>query len=103
MWRRSEAHFLNSDLQGSPKFTRAPKSTRATHHGRITKGCSKLVRHVLVEVAHSHARFAPGSRLSQFYQRISAKRGASKAAVATAAKMTRVMHQMLKGGSEFQP
>lgn len=61
------------------------------------------MRHVLVEASYSHVRFVPGSRLSQFYQRISAKRGASKAAVATAAKMTRVMHQMLKDGSEFQP
>ena len=61
------------------------------------------MRHVLVEASYSHVRFVPGSRLSQFYQRISAKRGASKAAVATAAKMTRVMHQILKDGSEFQP
>ena len=61
------------------------------------------MRHVLVEASYSHVRFVPGSRLSQFYQRISAKRGASKAAVATAAKMTRIMHQILKDGSEFQP
>ena len=61
------------------------------------------MRHVLVEAAHSHVRFAPGSKLSQFYKRISAKRGTSKAAVATAAKMVRVMYQMLKHGSEFQP
>ena len=61
------------------------------------------MRHVLVEASYSHVRFVPGSRLSQFYQHISAKRGASKAAVATAAKMTRVMHQILKDGSEFQP
>ena len=43
------------------------------------------MRHVLVEASHSHVRFVPGSRLSQFYQRISAKQGASKAAVTTAA------------------
>ena len=61
------------------------------------------MRHVLVEAAHSHARFASGSRLSQFYQRISAKRGIFNAVVATAAKMTRVMHPMLKDESKFQP
>ena len=78
-------------------------SADITHHGRITKSGSKLARHMLVKAAHSHVRFAPGSRLPQIYQRISAKRGASKAAAATAAKMTRVMHRMPKDGSEFQP
>ena len=98
--RFPDSHSLVSYFGLAPSVR---NSAETTHHGRITKRGSKLVRHVLVEAAHSHVRFAPGSRLSQFYQRISAKRGTSKAAVATAAKMTRVMHQMLKDGSEFQP
>ena len=61
------------------------------------------MRHVLVEAVHSHVMFAPGSRLLQNHQRISAKWGVSKAVVATTAKMTRAMHQMLKDGNEFQP
>ena len=48
-----------------------------------------------------HARFAPHSKLTQFYWRIQAKRGASKAAVATASKLVRIMYQMLKNGREF--
>ena len=76
-------------------------SADKVHHGRITKKGNKLVRHVLVEAAHSHARFAPHSKLTQFYRRIQAKRGTSKAAVATASKMARIMYQMLKNGREF--
>ena len=56
-----------------------------------------------VEAAHTHVRHAPHSRLSQFHQRVKAKRGTSKAAVATASKMLRIMYQMLTNGSEFQP
>ena len=59
------------------------------------------MRHVLVEAAHYHARFAPHSKLTQFYRLIQAKRGTSKAIVATASKMMRIMHQMLKNGREF--
>ena len=98
--RFPDSHSLVSYFGLAPSVR---NSAETTHHGRITKRGSKLVRHMLVEAAHSHARFAPGSRLSQFYKRVSAKRGNSKAAVATAAKMARVMYQMLKHGSEFQP
>ena len=76
-------------------------SADKVHHGRITKKGNKLVRHVLVEAAHNHTRFAPHSKLTQFYRRIQAKRGTSKAAVATASKMARIMYQMLKNGREF--
>ena len=76
-------------------------SADKVHHGRITKKGNKLVRHILVEAAHNHARFAPHSKLTQFYRRIQAKRGTPKAAVATASKMARIMYQMLKNGREF--
>ena len=67
-------------------------SAETTHHGRITKRGNKLV---------CHARFAPHFKLTQFYRRIQAKRGTSKAAVATASKMARIMYQMLKNGREL--
>ena len=76
-------------------------STDKVHHGRITKRGNKLVHHVLVKAAHSYMGFAPHSKLTQFYRRIQAKRGTSKAAVATASKMARIMYQMLKNGREF--
>ena len=78
-------------------------SADVTHHGRITKKGDKLVRHVLVEAVHTHVRYAPHSKLSQFYQRVKTRRGTSKAAVATASKMLRIIHQMLKNRSSFQP
>ena len=67
------------------------------------KGRQDCTPHVLVEAAHTHVRYAPHSKLSQFYQRVKAKRGTSKATVATASKMLRIIYQMLKNGSEFQP
>ena len=76
-------------------------SADKVHHGRITKKGDKLVRHVLVEAAHNHSRFAPHSKLTQFYRRVQAKRGTSKAAVATASKLVRIMYQMLKNWREF--
>ena len=54
-----------------------------------------------MEAAHNHARFAPHSKLTQFYRRIQAKRGTSKAAAATASKMARIMYPMLKNGREL--
>ena len=88
---------------GGGMHATAARSSKSIHHGRITKKGDKLVRHMLVEAAHTHVRYAPHSRLSQFHQRVKVKRGTSKAAVATASKMLRIMYQMLKNRSEFQP
>ena len=78
-------------------------SADVTHHGRITKKGGKIVCHMLVEAVHIHVRHAPHSRLLQFHQRVKANRDTSKAAAATASNILRIMYQMLKNGSKFQP
>lgn len=80
-------------------------SADTVRHGRITKRGSGLLRHVLVEAVHSHARHAPDSNVSAFYRKIAVKRrkGRSKAAVAAAAKLLRVAYWMLLEGREYAP
>ena len=95
--RFTDSHSLVAYFGSAPTVR---NTADKVHHGRIKKG-DKLVRHVLVEAVHNHVRFMPHSKLTQSYRRIQAKRGTSKAAVATASKMTRIMYQMLKNGREF--
>ena len=78
-------------------------SAETVHHGRITKRGSSVLRWVLTEAVHSHARYAPDSDLAIFYRRISKRRGTSKSAVAAASKMLRVIYCMLSEGREFVP
>lgn len=78
-------------------------SADTTHHGRITKSGSRMLRWLLVEAAHSHARNAQNSDITAFYNRIARKRGTSKAAVATASKLLRVIFWMLKEKKSFTP
>ena len=67
------------------------------HHGRITHAGNKTVRWVLTEAALAHMIHAKGTTvLTEFYKRVARKRGTSKAIVATAAKMLRVIFWMLK-------
>ena len=60
-----------------------------------------MLRWVAVEAVHSLARHAPDSEIARFYKRLAKRRGKSKAAVAAAAKLLRVMHRMLSEGEEF--
>lgn len=78
-------------------------SADTTHHGRITKRGSKMMRWVLVEAVHTHVRHAPDTDLSIFYKRIRKKRGTSKAAVAAASKLLRIIYWMLREGKDFVP
>ena len=78
-------------------------SADMVHHGRITKIGSRMLRWILVEAAHTHARYAPDSDITAFYRRIAKRRGTSKAAVAAASKMLRVIYWMLSEKREFVP
>ena len=72
-------------------------SAGIVHHGRITRAGNKMVRWILVEAVLSHRIHAKEeTALTEFYKRIARKRGSSKAIVATAAKMLRIMYWMLK-------
>ncbi|MDI1495689.1 MAG: hypothetical protein K8823_997 [Cenarchaeum symbiont of Oopsacas minuta] len=58
-----------------------------------------MLRWVLVESIHSHVLHAP--KLI-FYKRLAKKRGNSKAVVAAAAKMLKVIYWLLKDGRNFE-
>ena len=80
-------------------------SADTVHHGRITKEGNSLVRHLLAEAVIVHVTFAKNRKIStpisRFYERLSKKRGGSKAKVAAAAKMLRIVFWMLKKEIDF--
>ncbi len=76
-------------------------SADVVHHGRITKVGSRMLRWILVEAVHTYARYAPDSNIAAFYRRIAKRCGTSKAAVAAASKMLRVIYWMLSEKREF--
>ena len=61
-----------------------------------------MMRWVLAEALHSHVRFAKDSSISKFYLRLAKKKGASKAKVAAAAKLLRMIYWMMKKDIIFQ-
>ena len=75
-------------------------SAETIKHGRITKEGNSTVRHLLSEAALTHVTWAKRSNkvtpISTFYERLVQKRGGSKAKVAAAAKMVRIVFWMLK-------
>ncbi|MDI1496303.1 MAG: Transposase [Cenarchaeum symbiont of Oopsacas minuta] len=77
-------------------------SADVVHHGHITKRGSRMLRWVLVESIHSHVLHAPKSDIAIFYKRLAKKRGNSKAVVAAAAKMLKVIYWLLKDGRDFE-
>ena len=73
------------------------------HHGKITHAGNKTVQWVLTEAALAHMIHAKGTTiLTEFYKRVARKRGMSKAIVATAAKMLRIIFWMLKNRLPLQ-
>lgn len=80
-------------------------SASTVHHGRITKTGNSMVRHLLAEAVIVHVTFARNRKtptpISRFYERLSKKRGGSKAKVAAAAKMLRITFWMLKKEIDF--
>lgn len=91
--RFSESHKLCAYAGLVPSVR---NSADTVHYGRITKRGSGMLRWVLNEAVKSHTRYAPESSITKFYNRIAKKRGKSKATVAAASKLLRVMHHMLK-------
>ena len=73
-------------------------SADMVHHGHITRRGSTMVRWVLTEAVITHIKIMKddkSSAIAQFYKRVSAKRGTSKARVAAAAKLLRIIYWML--------
>lgn len=69
------------------------------HTGRISKEGSALVRHVLVEAAHTAVR-SPGP-LRAFFERVRARRGHAIAIVAVARKMCTLFWRLLTTGEDY--
>lgn len=72
----------------------------AAFTGRISKEGSALVRHVMVESAHSAIR-TPGP-LRAFYERVRSRRGHAIAVVATARKMVTLFWALLSRGEDYR-
>ena len=72
----------------------------AAFTGRISKEGSVLVRHVMVESAHSAIR-TPGP-LRAFHERVRSRRGHAVAIVATARKMVALFWHLLTRGEDYR-
>ena len=59
--------------------TQVRNSADMVHHGHITERGSRMMRWSLVEAVATHVRFVSDSNISEFYRRLSKKRGVSKA------------------------
>ena len=67
-----------------------------TYHGNITKTGSKYLRWIMLECVHAHIRNEKNSNVTQFYDRLSKKKGNSKAAVASASKLVKIVYWIMK-------
>ena len=86
--------------------SRTRQTADTVRMGPITKAGPNNLRWVLSEAVYSHRRFCKSKstcRLCKFYHRIFRRRGKSKATIATAAKMLRIMYWMLKLNQPYRP
>ncbi len=65
------------------------------NHGHITRKGDKMLRWALTEAVHVHIKCEPHSYITKFHNRIKKRRAVSKATVATASKLLRLMYHML--------
>lgn len=73
-----------------------------TRHGGIPEGANRWVRGVLVSAIPSHIRGAPGSSLSQYYDRQKDRIGKPTAKTAAARKLCRIVYAMLSTGEVWR-
>jgi transposase len=67
-----------------------------TYHGSITKRGSKYLRWIMLECARAHIRTNKKSNITQFYTRLAKIKGNSKAAVAAASKLLKVVYWVMR-------
>ena len=72
-----------------------------TYHGHITKRGNEHIRTAMVACVQSHRIGHPDGHIAAFYSRIAARHGNSKAMVATASKLLRVVYWVLKVHREY--
>lgn len=84
----------------------APRSSksgqRPVRYGPIPAGANRWLRGALVRTVVSHLQQAPGSWLSQYYVAQKARLGWPTARIATARKLARALHAMLRTGATWQ-
>jgi transposase len=95
---RTPAHLVA--YAGLAPVTR--KSGGMTRHGPIPTGANRWLRGALVRAVVSHLQQAPESWLSQYYAAQKARLGWPVARVATARKLCRALHAMLKSAEVWQ-
>ena len=78
------------------------RSADTVHHGPLPNGANRWVRGALISTVPTHLRYAPDSRLSQYYARQKARLGWQIARVATARQLARVIYHMLRTGEEWR-
>ena len=91
--RFSDSHHLCSYAGLTPS---THSSGGVTYHGPMTRTGSKYLRWILVECIHAHVRLEKESSLTKFYKNLAKRRGSSKAAVAAASKLLRIIYWILK-------
>ena len=79
-------------------------SADKTYYGPITHRGSRLLRWIICECTLTHIIHAPpDSYIVRFYERVAKKRGKSKAKVAAASKMLRVIFHILHEKQRWSP
>ena len=75
---------------------------RPVWHGAIPAGANRWLRGVLVRAVVSHVQHAPESWLTQYYRAQTARVGWPTARIATARKLARAIHAMLRTSAGWQ-
>jgi transposase len=75
---------------------------RGVHHGPIPAGANRWLRGALVRAVVSHVQHAPTSGLTTYYTAQKTRLGWPVARVATARKLARVLHAMLRTNTAWQ-
>ncbi len=91
--RFPDSHHLCSYAGLTPS---THSSGGVTYHGSITRSGSRYLRWILTECAKAHIRTRRDSQLTRFYTRLAKRRGGSKATVAAASKLLRIVYWVLK-------
>jgi transposase len=73
-----------------------------TYNGRITKTGSKHLRWIVQECVYVHIRTAKDSNITRFYTKLAKKKSKSKAAVAAASKLLKVVYWVMKEKREYR-
>ena len=77
---------------------RSARSGRSVRYGSIPAGANRWLRNAFVQAALCHCRFAPDSPLTTYYEEQKERVGWRVARIATARKLARVVHAMLRTG-----